>query len=592
MAVHHRLSRRERTGWLAAVLGVPVLTVGALFWVTDDSVVPFSGSEVARQYAFAVSGPGEQLTSQVYPTRFGRPGGAETLVIYDGEHQEGEAEVLAIAAGNLATHFGMAEILPVGDYEPGLLADFDAAIYLGTHGQTTVPAALVQDVRAGAVPVLWVGEDADDLAALPGSDGTSFVEQYGWDPLESIVVDGTRVSELEYDNHTVPRLFGPRSIVIAPRIVHPDQVEVLAEGLCTGPEGESTPCAAGAQRTGETVAPWVIRSGNLTYLAESPFGYIDHSGLYLIFADLYYDLLAPDTPETQHAALRLEDVNPDSDPEQLRAVADYLHSEQIPFQVAVIPVMVDRSPRAGEWIGKDLRDSPKVVEALLYMQERGGTLIQHGTAHQYGAVDNPYSGRSGEDYEFYMHGCSATPNPPYDWDDCHQDSWIRPVGPVPRDRVEDHAARLAQGRMIMEEAGLGTPSIVETPHYSASANASTAMAQAYDARYEQVSYFTGMTTSGQLDPARTFAQIFPYTVTDIYGSTVYPENLGNISLVEQNNHPPRDPQDLVDKAEHNLVVRESTASFFFHPFLELDLLKETVDGIRDLGYTFVPVSDL
>lgn len=48
----------------------------------------------------------------------------------------------------------------------------------------------------------------------------------------------------------------------------------------------------------------------------------------------------------------------------------------------------------------------------------------------------------------------------------------------------------------------------------------------------------------------------------------------------------------MDKAEDNLLVRESTASFFFHPFLELDLLKETVDGIRDLGYTFVPVSDL
>src|SRR5699024_11341284 len=56
-----------------------------------------------------------------------------------------------------------------------------------------------------------------------------------------------------------------------------------------------------------------------------------------------YDLLDPERADSQLAAVRLEDVNPESDPDQLRAIADYLHSQDVPFQVAVIPVMLDRT---------------------------------------------------------------------------------------------------------------------------------------------------------------------------------------------------------------------------------------------------------
>lgn len=87
-------------------------------------------------------------------------------------------------------------------------------------------------------------------------------------------------------------------------------------------------------------------------------------------------------------------------------------------------------------------------------------------------------------------------------------------------------------------------------------------------------------------------QFFPYTVQDVYGSRVPPENLGNVTEYMQNNHPPRPPAFLVDNARRNLVVRESTASFFFHPFLETDYLDEVVTGIEELGYTFVTATDL
>lgn len=60
----------------------------------------------------------------------------------------------------------------------------------------------------------------------------------------------------------------------------------------------------------------------------------------------------------------------------------------------------------------------------------------------------------------------------------------------------------------------------------------------------------------------------------------------------QNNHPPRPPESLVHSAKQNLAVRESTASFFFHPFRDLRYLEEMVTGIEELGYTFVPATEL
>src|SRR5699024_1318368 len=169
----------------------------------------------------------------------------------------------------------------------------------------------------------------------------------------------------------------------------------------------------------------------------------------------------------------------------------------------------------------------------------------------------------------YGYGCSATEHPPYEWETCVNDSWVRKTAPVPADRVADHRARINHGRNIMIEAGLGEPTIFETPHYTASVNAYTAMAEPHEARYEQVEYYSGMLNGSTNTTDFSYGQIFPYTVHDIYGTTVYPENLQNPTLKDHNNHPARSPQDLIERAAANLVVTESTASFYFHPFLDM-----------------------
>ncbi len=82
-------------------------------------------------------------------------------------------------------------------------------------------------------------------------------------------------------------------------------------------------------------------------------------------------------------------------------------------------------------------------------------------------------------------------------------------------------------------------------------------------------------------------QLFPFAVRDVYGARVVPENLGNIEPEVFHQFPVRFPSDILRDAERNLVVRDGFASFYFHPFWDIAYLKQTVEGIQALGYTFV-----
>lgn len=216
-----------------------------------------------------------------------------------------------------------------------------------------------------------------------------FVETYGWDPTASAHNTTDDLATVIYEDTASERTTLPgESALTVPEIGGGAAVEVLATAVCGDP-ADQTACTGVADQATEVL--WAIRSANLTYVGELPFDYMTESSRYLAFADLYYDVLAPDTPPVRRAAVRLEDVGPESDPADLRRVADYLHEEGVPFQVAVIPVHVAKVPDSDptRWLAVSLLDRTAVVDALRYLQQRGGTLAQHGTTHQYGFVGQP-----------------------------------------------------------------------------------------------------------------------------------------------------------------------------------------------------------
>jgi uncharacterized protein YdaL len=334
---------------------------------------------------------------------------------------------------------------------------------------------------------------------------------------------------------------------------------------------------ASAVRANGTRFPWAIRSGHLTYVGEIPFSYVNHDDRYLAFADLLFDVLRPGAAARHRALVRIEDVGPDSSPADLRAIAAYLYGQRVPFSVAVYPRYRDpNGVKSTDPSQRDygLRDRPAVVEALKYMQAHGGTLLMHGYTHQYGAAANPYDGVSANDFEFYRSHIDEKNNVIYD-------------GPVAEDSASWASDRVTSAGAAFTEAGLAMPSIFEFPHYAGSAADYKAVAKLLGTRYDRGIYFPGLLRGGAIDYTHSVGQFFPFTVRDVYGANVVPENIGNVEPESFNNHPPRLPADILASAKRNLVVRDGVASFFYHPYLGTGYLGQIVSGIKGMGYTFV-----
>ena len=56
---------------------------------------------------------------------------------------------------------------------------------------------------------------------------------------------------------------------------------------------------------------------------------------------MLFDALNPFAPTRHRALLRLEDINPNYDAAALKAVADYLYSQHIPYGFGVSPIYID-----------------------------------------------------------------------------------------------------------------------------------------------------------------------------------------------------------------------------------------------------------
>ena len=310
--------------------------------------------------------------------------------------------------------------------------------------------------------------------------------------------------------------------------------------------------------------------------------------------DLLFAALDPTATALHQALVRLEDVNPTSDPTSLEDYANYLYARHIPFSVGVVPEYTD--PKGYYNGGKaqtiTLAQAPKVVAALKYMQSHGGEIIEHGYTHQYSNVANPYDGVSTDDAEFYRAQCSKTQTPPYSFEStCQNSDWVIWTGPLPGDSSLWAAGRVLTGQLLFALAGLQVPAIWETPHYAASAVDYKAIDAIDHIRYEREIFPYGL-LGGTLNYSEMFGQFFPYTVTDVYGEKIIPENLGNYEPTPINNNAARLPADIINNAKANLAVTQGVASFFFHPAEDptpatSSPFGQTIAGIQALGYTFV-----
>ena len=486
-----------------------------------------------------------------------------TLVLYDSTGQWGWlGEDYGIMAANLVSHGSKYTVHAAVNYVAGEINGFTGLIYIGSTYDEPLPTALLDDVLASAKPVLWMGDNIWQLSAR----ASNFAGQYGFTPL---FFDFTNTLTVTYKGVALQR----NSLAVA-------------SGLLQTAINDATKAQVLATATNDTggTVNWATKGANLTYIGEVPFSYTGPNDRYLAAIDLLGTVSNPAMPARKRALVRIEDVSADDNPNQLRAIADYLYSKNVPFTVAVIPFYVDPNGyyNNGVPVALHLRQATAIVSALKYMQSKGGTLIMHGYTHQYSNIANPYSGVSADDFEFYRAHINS-------------DNYVIYDTPVAEDSMSWTQGRIQKALLEFSNAGLQAPTIFEPPHYAASAIDYQVFNASFTARYDRGLYATGwcpngVCGSGTPNYTQIYGQFFPYLVRDIYGTAVIPEQLGNVEPTTFNNNPPRLPADILLSATSNTVIKDSVMSFFFHPYLNISYLKQIVQGLQSMGYTFVPAN--
>ena len=446
----------------------------------------------------------------------------KVLILMEGKYDlynesSGTARDLAQILGHFNTKVSFESI---DTYKQNEINNFDYLFYVGFSRENHPSAVLSHDILTTSKPIIWLNTGFTDIIKHKETR-----KKYGFTIskyLEETEFDFVKTASFSFTKG--------KSEINLIHIENTKAVEVWAMAYSSRTKAQT---------------PYMIRSGNLVYVADIPFLGAKVTDRYLLFADKLHDILKEPHPVSHTAIIRIEDVTPLYDPEKLRQVADLLSERGIPFLVSVVPVYVN--PLENEKVY--LSDRPELVDALKYMVQNGGAVVMHGTTHQ-------YKGITANDGEFWDAANSA---------------------PLTDENPEEFSAKIELGINEFVKNGL-YPIAWETPHYMASSMFLNVISRYFSTAVEQ------RMSINDFD----YGQYFPYVINkDIYGQKVFPENLGYVPLKSNTQESMVEVQKLIKNAEGIRQVRDGIAGCFFHPFLDIELLKVLIDGITSKGFTFI-----
>ncbi len=171
-------------------------------------------------------------------------------VVYDGQPGvHAESYIHALYLRNLLTHFNLrSALIPLDGYKHGQLSDYRAGFLVMSGLTTTIPPALLTDVREADRPITWLGGHIDQLLSTPGARhryGFSFVEYRRDLEYRTVLYKQTLLPKPDPDLNIVS-------------IQDPKTAEVMATAI----------------NLKKVSSPYVVRSGNFWYFADKPFSYM------------------------------------------------------------------------------------------------------------------------------------------------------------------------------------------------------------------------------------------------------------------------------------------------------------------------------
>ena len=412
---------------------------------------------------------------------------------------------------------------------------YNSAYYIGTTYYNSIPAAFKTDFMTNNNPFCWMGYNMWSVAWTKNQQNwnSAFTNKYGF---QFAYLDGNAYPTVNYKNSTLSctrSQYDPGQADTV--ILDPTKATVLA----TSTDGVNT-------------VPYITKSGNLWVVADNPLEYVSYNqgdDRMLAFSDILTDTTGQ-IPSNQHrAVLRIEDVSAACDSASLRGIADVLYAEQIPYVVCVIPDYKDPLGIYNGGIPQEIQvqNSPQFISDLQYMQARGGQLIMHGVSHQYSNVPNPVNGVSATDVEFFRVGTDINGNQV-------------DLGPLPEDSTSWVTNRLKSGFSMMSQAGLGTPTGWNSPHYYATPTDYKVFAKQFSYSLDRVLTFA----KDQNGNLQYLIQYAPYVTHDEYGNQRIPETLGYYDPNGTNGRVNL-PSDMIYYAQQIKCVRDGWAGCWSAP---------------------------
>ncbi|MGE5339922.1 MAG: DUF2334 domain-containing protein [Candidatus Omnitrophota bacterium] len=440
------------------------------------------------------------------------------LIIYDGKENVSNGYISLCYMKDMLGHFDIQTMDSVNavNYKRGILKKKDFVFVLMDEAAPTFNNMMIKDLLHFKGGIIWTNRHLQKF--LDASHN-----KYGFSVGE---VEKRNDWQVYYKNESLPKEDPALNLVTVEK-KNSDEVSVLSWVK---------------DKTGRQF-PYFIQSGNLWYIADSPFSFADEGGRFLVLADVLHVIFNEKHPVSRQAMIRIEDINALSNPENIRTVVNYLYDEGIPFQISLVPIYKDPNTQTEIY----LSEKPEMVKVIKEAVSRGGTVVMHGVTHQ-------YRGITGDDYEF--------------WDDIGGKS-------IPFESTEWIAQRIRTGISELFRCGI-YPLAWETPHYSASQETYRVVSRYFDTSYDRVMALEMTDTQLPLP--------YPAKIKEL-GISVIPENMGYIDIGKP------DPTRILENAKNVSVVRDGIASFFFHPFVDIKYLKEIIHTLKDRGYTFISLKN-
>ncbi|MDP2362261.1 MAG: hypothetical protein Q8M94_00675, partial [Ignavibacteria bacterium] len=208
----------------------------------------------------------------------------------------GDGRQLAQLLGHFNT---ITDVIGADDYKTASINNYDYIFYLGFYPRNLVPITFLNDIVKTNKPLTWI-----NTGFIEFSDKINTSDLYGFNVTK---LDTASIFDfVKSDNKSFTKGEGNINLI---EISDYSRVEIIATAISSKKKKE---------------VPYIIKSKNLVYIADSPFAYANSTDRYLFFADYLHEILNEPHEESHTAIVRIEDVTPLDDPDKIRDITDYL----------------------------------------------------------------------------------------------------------------------------------------------------------------------------------------------------------------------------------------------------------------------------